>query len=53
MQVRSRLKAGGTDRNHNETLVRGQKHTQGLKVKTGLKCGRVAYVTNAITGTVS
>jgi hypothetical protein len=39
MQVKTRIKASGTERNHNETLVRVQKPTQGLKVQTGLKAG--------------
>ena len=39
LQVKTRVKAGSTDRNHNETLVRGQKPTQGLKVKGHIKAG--------------
>ena len=39
MQVKTRIKAGGMPFNHNETLVRVQKPTQGLKVKTHLKAG--------------
>ena len=42
MKVKTHSKAGGTDRNHNETLVRVQKPTQGLKVKTHIKAGRLA-----------
>ena len=44
MQVKTRVKTGGTDRNHNETLVRVQKPTHGLKVKTGIKAGRIGDI---------
>lgn len=42
--MKTSVKAGGTDCNHNETLVRIQKPTQGLQVKTGIKAGKVAWV---------
>ena len=48
MQVKTRVKADGTDRNRNETLVRVQKPTQGLKVQTGLKAGNISTVQQSI-----
>jgi hypothetical protein len=39
MQVKTRIKAEGMPKNHNEARVRVQKPTQGLKVKTGIKAG--------------
>ena len=41
LKVKTHIKAGLTMRgaNHNETLVRVQKLTQGLKVKTNIKAG--------------
>jgi hypothetical protein len=39
MQVKRQIKAGGIVDNHNETLVRVQKPTQGLRVKTHVKAG--------------
>src|SRR5262249_37045913 len=39
MQVKMQIKAGGRQTQHNETLVRVQKPTPGLKVKTGIKAG--------------
>ena len=43
MEVRAQVKAGVDDMplNPNETLVRVQKPTQGLKVKTHIKAGVV------------
>ena len=41
MQVKTKVKAGGLTLNHNETLVRVQKPTQGLKVKTRIKAGGI------------
>ena len=40
MKVRTNLKAGGVQLNHNETLVRAK----GLKVKTHLKAGAGAIL---------
>jgi len=37
--MKTRVKAGGVFQNHHETLVRIQKPTQGLKVKTNIKAG--------------
>jgi len=46
MQVKTRIKAGKPPSmsgfNHNETLVKAQKPTSGLKVKTHVKAGGVA-----------
>lgn len=39
LKVKTHVKAGGIDHQHNETLVRIQKPTQGLKVKTHVKAG--------------
>jgi hypothetical protein len=36
MKTKTNLKAGGLNRNHNQTLVRD---SRGLKVKTGVKAG--------------
>jgi hypothetical protein len=44
MQVKTRVKAGGTNRNYNETLVRVLKPTQGLKVKTQIKAGQMTWL---------
>jgi hypothetical protein len=41
MQVKTRVKAGGINLNHNETLVRAQQPATGLKVKTRIKAGGV------------
>ena len=41
MQVKTRVKAGGLVENHNETLVRVQKPTPGLTVKTKVKAGTI------------
>jgi hypothetical protein len=41
MQVKTRIKAGGLNWNHNETLVRAPSQAQGLKVKTRIKAGGV------------
>jgi hypothetical protein len=40
MQVKTRVKAGGLNLNHNETLVRAKGQTTGLTVKTHVKAGR-------------
>ena len=42
MKVKTKIKDESTERNHNETLVRVQKPTQGLKVKTNIKAGFTA-----------
>jgi hypothetical protein len=42
MKVKTRVKDGGTERRHNETLLRVQKPTQGLKVKSHIRAGIVA-----------
>ena len=39
MQVKTRIKAGGLNFNHNETLVRTPSQAKGLKVKTRVKAG--------------
>jgi hypothetical protein len=39
MQGKTQRRAGGTDRNHHEPLVRVHKPTQGLRVKSNLKAG--------------
>ena len=39
MQVKTQVKAGGLNLNHNETLVRAPSQAQGLKVKTRVKAG--------------
>ena len=39
MQVKTRVKAGGFNLNHNETLVQAPNQAQGLKVKTRVKAG--------------
>jgi hypothetical protein len=46
MQVKTRVKAGGTDRNPNETLVKTKQPTTGLKVKTRVKAGLRTIPTN-------
>lgn len=46
MQVKTCGKAGGLIENHNETLVRVQKPTPGLKVKTHIKTGIVIVRTD-------
>jgi hypothetical protein len=40
MKVKTRGKIGVSGVNHNETRVRVQKPTPGLKVKTNIKAGR-------------
>jgi hypothetical protein len=50
MQVKTRVKDGGTERSHNQTLVRVQKPTQGLKVQTGLKAGNISTVQQSSGG---
>jgi hypothetical protein len=44
MQVKTQVKAGGRQINHNQTLVRDQEPRQPLKVKTQVKAG--AFTTN-------
>jgi len=39
MKVKTNLKAGGRNWNHNETLVRDAAKAKGMKVKTNLKAG--------------
>jgi hypothetical protein len=39
MQVKTHVKAGGLNLNHNETLVRAKGQTTGLTVKTRVKAG--------------
>ena len=39
MQVKTRVKAGGSSLNHNETLVRAKGQAPGLTVKTRVKAG--------------
>jgi hypothetical protein len=39
MQVKAHIRVEGTERNHNETLVRAKPQTKGLTVKTGIKAG--------------
>lgn len=39
MKVRTKVKAGGTGAQHNETLVRGIDRAKGLKVRTKVKAG--------------
>jgi hypothetical protein len=39
MQVKTRVKAGGSSLNHNEALVRAKGQTKGLTVKTRVKAG--------------
>jgi hypothetical protein len=41
MQVKTRVKAGGLNVNHKETLVRAQQPATGLKVKTRIKAGGI------------
>jgi hypothetical protein len=43
MQVKKRVKADGIVENHNETLVRVQPPSPGLKVKTKIKAGAPYY----------
>ena len=43
MQVKTRIKAGGLNFNHNETLVRTPKPAPGLKVKTHVKAGGLSF----------
>jgi len=44
MQVKTHVKAGALNGNHNETLVRAKGQTKSLKVKTHVKAG--GYVMN-------
>ena len=39
MKVKTNLKAGGMQANHNEVLVRDAGKAKGLKVKTSVKAG--------------
>jgi hypothetical protein len=41
MQVKTRVKAGGSGMNHTETLVRAKGQIKGVKVKTRVKAGGV------------
>jgi hypothetical protein len=43
MQVKTRVKAGGVQLNHNETLVRAQGQAKGLTVKTRVKAGLAGF----------
>jgi hypothetical protein len=43
MQVKTRIKAGGLNLNHNETLVRAPSQAPGLKVKTRIKAGGLNF----------
>jgi hypothetical protein len=52
MQVKTRIKAGGMPFNHNETLVRVQKPTQGLKGKTHVKAGALLTGGSSINGRI-
>jgi hypothetical protein len=39
MQVRTNIRAGGLNLNHNQTLVRDREEIRRLKVKTNVKAG--------------
>jgi hypothetical protein len=43
MQVKTKLKAGALNYNHNQTLVRDRVQRQPLKVKTKLKASALHY----------
>ena len=43
MQVKTKVKADGIVENYNMTPVRVQKPTQGLKVKSNIKAGNLAF----------
>jgi hypothetical protein len=42
MKTKTRVKAGGLQFNHNETLVREARQANGLKVKTKVKAGGIS-----------
>ena len=39
MKVKTHVKAGGLDRNHNQALVRDHRKAKGLKVQTSVRAG--------------
>jgi hypothetical protein len=50
MQVKTRVKASVVNGNYTDSLVRVQKPTKGLKVKTRIKAGRLLNFPPVLTG---
>jgi hypothetical protein len=46
MKTKTRIRAGGTRYQHNETLVRDAAKSQGLKVKTHVRAGGIRFQHN-------
>ena len=53
LKVKTSIKAGGQEFNHNEALVRAASQARGLKVKTGVKAGGTEMNHNTVLVSVT